>query len=125
MPEILEFPGDKPHKKSALAGTSCKNCGREIDDSGICRCDPDWISPAEARADKQVSEIAAILVEVRDFLSQQLSENIGQTPEGRKVQMCRGCGTRFFEGHDTHHEKCWPYHMSTRITNYMRQEHLE
>lgn len=127
MSEIIDFPfPEQPNKPSQLAGTACPACGRTIDDSGICRCDPEWISPAERNKSEQVSELVQILREVRSFLSVQVGEVVAETPTGKRILMCRGCATRWVEGEvPIHHIKCWPNHMINRITNYMKGENLE
>ena len=123
MNNNLNF-SDNPFKKSKLTGTNCDKCGRTIDDSGLCRCDPDWISPAETNADKKVSELANLLLEIRAFLVVQTGEAVAEI-DGKVVMQCRGCAQRWIRGDEPiHHAKCWPYFTVNRIDEYMKGNNL-
>ena len=107
--EILPFPSTK-------AGASCPACGRTIDASGICKCDPEWVSPAELKAELKVSERDQILIEIKEFLSAQMKQPAGVVPEKGTIFTCRGCGGRWLSNDlEQHDPRCWPRHMVGRI----------
>ena len=113
-----------------MDGRVCSKCQLPLDPSGICSCDPEWISPEEMAFIEDITEKSIILQDVQNLLEKTLIQKLYLPPAGL-VTVCFGCNKYAPEGEILKHEDCLPFEILTRIklnaakgARYAKERHM-